>query len=71
MPSPAEVASVIDNADMNTFVEDYVPNATPSTTVFANTIMVSTASGFDSRSGGLNDGSRGESHGERNSEDSG
>jgi hypothetical protein len=55
VPSKATVDAAIQNADMNTFVADYIPNATPSGTIFANTIMVSVATTRANRDGSDSD----------------
>jgi hypothetical protein len=63
VPSQAQVDAVIQNADMTAFVENYIPNATPSGTIFANTLMVSTAIGNRSGRRGDKGGSKGDGDG--------
>lgn len=44
LPSQAEVDAAIQGADLNTFVQNYIPNATPTGTIFGTTVMASSAS---------------------------
>ena len=44
VPSQEEVDAAIQGADLNSFIQNYIPNATPASTIFRNTVMLSSAS---------------------------
>ena len=44
IPSQDEVDDAIQNADLSNFIQNYIPNATPADTIYADTIMASSLS---------------------------
>ena len=44
VPTQEEVDNAIQNADLSNFIQNYIPNATPASTIFAGTVMATSVS---------------------------
>ncbi|CAB9518252.1 expressed unknown protein [Seminavis robusta] len=49
LPTSADIDSIFQNADYQVFLTDYIPNVTPTDSIFLQTVSVSSNSGIDAR----------------------